>query len=334
MRTHKVPLSLPSLSGSDLTVHTWSDDEIHCYGISGPSRVPKIGPFIADIFDMRMRRWYTITADHYEPDPSDPEWQELEDPYWCNVLRQTGHRGRDDFNHIDVNDIDGSLSLSLIPHRGPFLDLHPPPTGPSIDHPHIHYTALEDRQYLEYSVETCTWKGERCIFKQSLMMSQVALLDAEIAMNTTLAHSPHVVHFIAYVVDDDGDLRGILFPWAGVTIDTLPTIRWSYFRDIVHGLRDIHALPLSETDIGKKDEPSHGDLFCRNILIMDGVARLIDLNTEGLDYPGDHQAFLNVLLTLKDKAEEDIDRSRIGEMETWLHAGMGFAELSDLMKDW
>jgi hypothetical protein len=68
---------------------------------------------------MRMRRWYTITADHYEPDPSDPEWHELEDPYWCNVLRQTGHRGRVDFNHIDVDAIDDSLSVSLIPHRAP-----------------------------------------------------------------------------------------------------------------------------------------------------------------------------------------------------------------------
>jgi hypothetical protein len=166
------------------------------------------------------------------------------------------------------------------------------------------------------------------------MMSQVPLLDAEIAMNMRLAHSRHVVHFIAFVVDEDGDLRGILIPWAGVTIDTLPTIRSSYFRDIVYGLRDIHALPLLDTDIGKKDEPSHGDVFCRNILVMDGVAHLIDVNNEGLDYPGEHEAFLNVLLTLKDKAEGDVHMRRIGELEAWLRAGMGFAKLAEKMKDW
>jgi hypothetical protein len=282
---------------------------------------------------MRLRRWYTISANHYEPDSSNPDWDELEDPYWCNLLRQTGHRGRDDFNHIDVN-ADGAISLSFRRERRKDLVLHPPPKEPDPDYPHVPFTALQDRQYLEYCVETCMWNGKRCIFKQSLMEPHVAMIDSEIAMLKRLAHSPHVVHFIAYVVDEDDDLRGILIPWAGVTIDTLPTIRWSYLRDIAYGLRDIHALSLSEAEVGKKDTPSHGDVFCRNILVMDGVARLIDLDNAGLNYPGDHEAFLNVLLALKDKADGDVDKSRIGEMETWLRNGLGFAELAEKLQDW
>ena len=157
------------------------------------------------------------------------------------------------------------------------------------------------------------WNGRRCVFMQPLMKGQVARLDAEIAMMNQLMHSPHIVHSIAYVVDEDGDLRGILLPWAGVTIDALPTVCWSYFRDIVYGLRDIHSLSVQGSDEG---EASHGDVFCRNILVQDGVARLIDLNNEGLDYPGDHKAFANVVQSLKDKADGDIDKKRMSELET------------------
>jgi hypothetical protein len=155
------------------------------------------------------------------------------------------------------------------------------------------------------------------------------MLDSEIAMLKRLPLSSHVVHFIAYVVDEGNDLRGILLPWAGVTIDTLPTISWSYLRDVVCGLRDIHALPLSETVVGEKDELSHGVVFCRNILVMN-----IDLDSEGPDYPGAHKAILNILLNLKDKAEGDIDKSCLEDMETWLRDGLGFTELSAKMNNW
>ena len=64
------------------------------------------------------------------------------------------------------------------------------------------------------------------------------------------------------------------------------------------------------------------------------MARLIDCANEGLDYAGDHQAFLDVLLTLKDKAEGDIDKSRLAELEAWLRAGMSFAQLSEKVKEW
>jgi hypothetical protein len=66
--------------------------------------------------------------------------------YWCTVLRQTGHRGRGDFNHVDVDAFDSSLSLSFRPK------LYPPLKGPDPDYPHV---ALQDRQYLECCVEPC-----------------------------------------------------------------------------------------------------------------------------------------------------------------------------------
>ena len=335
MFTSKPPLRLPPLSGADLDANPWSDEEIACWGIAGPPRALRMGPYKAHLFDIRIRYWYTITADHYDPDPSDPEWDELEDPYWCDVLRRTGHRGRDDFNHIEVNPVDGSLSFSLLLDRGlAGVVYHSPPEDPTSNYPHIPYTALEDRQYLEFSVETCTWKGEPCVFKQPLTRRDVAMIDNEIAIMKRLEHSPHIVHFIGYVVDEDGDLRGILLPWAGVKIDSLPTVRWSFFCDIVYGLSDIHSLTLPESEMGEEREASHGDIFCRNILVKDGVARLIDSANEGLDYPGDHQAFLDVLLALKDKAEGDVDKSRIAELEAWLRAGMSFAQLSEKVKKW
>ena len=86
-------------------------------------------------------------------------------------------------------------------------------------------------------------------------------IDKEIAMMKRLAHSTHIVHFIAYVVTKDGDLRGILLPWAGVQIDTLPTVRGSFFRDIVCGLLDIHSHPQSKSEDGEEGEASHGDVL-------------------------------------------------------------------------
>jgi hypothetical protein len=67
---------------------------------------------------------------------------------------------------------------------------------------------------------------------------------------------------------------------------------------------------------------------------MDGVARLIDLNNERLNYSGDHEAFLNVLLTLKDKAERGVHKSRIGELGAWLRAGMDYLGILEEMEGW
>ena len=170
MPKFKNPLNLPPLSGADLAEHTWSDDEIVCHGILGPPGGGRIGPCVASLFDMRLRCWYSISAEHYEPDVADPDLDDLDDPYWYNILRQTGHRGRDDFNHVEVDPVDGTLSLSYNPKQPRFsrLDLHPPPKGSVSEHQHVIFTTLQDRQYLEYSIETCRWNGKRCIFKQLL----------------------------------------------------------------------------------------------------------------------------------------------------------------------
>ena len=75
------------------------------------------------------------------------------------------------------------------------------------------------------------------------------------------------------------------------------------------------------------------EMFCRNILVKDGVARLIDLDNAGLDYPGDHEALLNVLLALNEKAERDVDKRRMDELEAWLRDGVGFAQLLESMTE-
>ena len=77
-------------------------------------------------------------------------------------------------------------------------------------------------------------------------------------------------------------------------------------------MRSIHAFPVLETEVGEKDEQSHGDVFCRYILSWMKCARLIGLDNQRLDYPRDQDAFLNGLLTLKDKPEKEFDKTRIG----------------------
>jgi hypothetical protein len=146
--------------------------------------------------------------------------------------------------------------------------------------------------------------------------------------------NPYIVVPSAYVVDEDDEMRGLLFPWAGVTIDTLPTVHWSYFRDLIYGLRDIHAITWPDSDSGTEVEASHGDIFCRNILVMDHKARWIDIGAPGEDYPGDSTAFADVLALLSVKADQDLDRDHMKDVETWLRGGMSFADVAMAIGDW
>lgn len=277
-----------------------------------------------------MRRWYSVSSHHCVPrDKLDPSWESaLDDPYWYDVLRRSGHRGRDDFNYIEVEPADDSSSYSQHPLR-PYtpISYHKPPA--SSDLPHVLYTDLQNRQYLEFVVETCTWRGERFVFKQILADPHVQL-DSEISMINPLLHSPYIVHIEAYIMDEDDDMRGILLPWAGECIDKVPTVRWSYFRDVTYGLRYIHAL----TNPDGQDEASHGDVFCRNILVQDGVAHIIDLDNAGCDYPGDRIAFADVIAELKEKAEGKSDTERMEKLGCLLHEGVSFDNIAAKISDW
>ncbi|KAF9068888.1 hypothetical protein BDP27DRAFT_1326456 [Rhodocollybia butyracea] len=158
------PLPLPALSGAELADHAWDEDELCMHGVGSLNGVGP--PYMATIIDIRLRRWYRIVT-HYEIPDFDTRLQEdvdslLEDPHWLQVLQSTGHRGRDDFNQIDVPSDGKPLTYRLNPlnHSGtPMYGLQPPP---SASVPSVLCHELRDRQYLFRSTEKCScrdWEG-------------------------------------------------------------------------------------------------------------------------------------------------------------------------------
>ncbi|EIW84427.1 hypothetical protein CONPUDRAFT_163566 [Coniophora puteana RWD-64-598 SS2] len=97
------PPPLPILTGDELANHPWDEDEMTQHGLT---IIPgKYGTYTyqAHIFDIRLRRWYTVISPSYPDKTSDGRHAEeldsiCEHTYWVDVLQRTGHRARDDFN--------------------------------------------------------------------------------------------------------------------------------------------------------------------------------------------------------------------------------------------
>jgi serine/threonine protein kinase len=230
----------------------------------------------------------------------------LEDPYWVNVLRRTGHRGRDDFNRIQVDPEDGHLSLSVAPLHDfvvPLKSLFPPPTSTAVI-PFVTISELQDRRFLSGPIDRCTWMGKNVVFKQILRgWVHATRVWREITLLNQLRGSSSFLPILAYVVDDEVRTRGFLLPYAGLSIDETSNVQWSYFRDVLQGLCEIHDIPAC-----------HGDVFPRNILVNDGKAWLIDPGNEGLDYKGDRQALIDTITSLRSKAMSDMDVEKMDSM--------------------
>ncbi|KAF8530080.1 hypothetical protein BU17DRAFT_59857 [Hysterangium stoloniferum] len=324
----KEALSLPLLSKEEVQSQVVDEKELVFLECISPGLLEK-GRSVALIVDVRMRRWYNVVAKH---ETDFEKYHDSDDPYWAYILKKSNHRGREESKCVTLEE-DGLLSF--VTNRiisGMMHCLHPPPSEPLLLH--IPYTDLQDRVYLSGAVETCFWNGDLYVFKQILFDSMISLFDEQMAVLKDFISNPYIVSPSAYIVDEDDDMRGILFPWAGVCIDALPFVRWSYVRDLLFGLRDIHAIIRTDPNFGGEVEGSHGDVFCRNILVMDGKARWIDIGTTEVDYLGDSVAFADVLALLLDKAEGEVDRSHMEDVETWLRDGISFFDIAIAIEFW
>jgi tRNA A-37 threonylcarbamoyl transferase component Bud32 len=132
-------------------------------------------------------------------------------------------------------------------------------------------------------------------------------MQREITILDQLRGSSCVLPILAYVADDEVRTRGFLLPYAALRIDKASCVQWSYFKDLLQGLCEIHDIPAC-----------HGDVFPRNILVNSGKAWLIDPGKEGSDYKGDRQALIDTITSLQSKAMSEMDVEKMDSMCTML----------------
>ncbi|KAG6844514.1 hypothetical protein H0H87_006275 [Tephrocybe sp. NHM501043] len=139
----KYPLPLPLLTHEENQLLTTPvDEDIMCLAAE-PRHIER--PFIAYLLDIRLRRFYSILADHGSQESV------LDDPYWAKILVAAKHRISGGFNRINVNSDNEKLEFQLLPEARvawPLRNLEPHPFVPDV--PSIPFT-------YDYTIETCTW---------------------------------------------------------------------------------------------------------------------------------------------------------------------------------
>ena len=269
------PPPLPPLSTAELATHAWDEDELSLRGISDVPVRLDADIYMAEIFDLRLRRWYQIYAPHVPPEDPDALWS---DPYWFDVLRRTRHRARSDFNEIEVirSTVDGSESLvTRLNTAGcvgvPIYNLRRRSTIPACSDPAVQVVSLHEltnRRYLSQSVELCSWPGlgteqnGDVAFKQILQGSgESGRLYREIALLRHLQLKFHrnsardsdkcshnrfpFLPVIACVIDEIDFVRGFLTPYGGTPLNMLPkqSLKATVFLDVLRGLVILHTIP-------------------------------------------------------------------------------------------
>ncbi|KAJ3926150.1 MAG: hypothetical protein NXY57DRAFT_966863 [Lentinula lateritia] len=334
------PLPLPVLTGAELAAHAWDEEEICLHSVSPLQRMEL--PYVGIIFDIRLRRWYRVIAHHeYPPSYHDDPDSIFDDPYWLSVLQSSGHRGRDDFNEIRVNDIDGSLTYCLNPIHSsgiPIYGLQPPPLASYI--PSIPSHDLKQRQYLFRSTETCSvpsrgWQG--VVFKQILQgRGEVTRFNREITLLHLLRESEYFLPLLACVVDTTDRMRGFLVPFGGTPLDKLPTVRWKMFLNVLQGLIAIHSIPAHALETLKTAEDlelvEHGDICARNVLVDEsGKLYLIDVGSRTEDYPGDRRALIDMMIDLRAKAGKGEDEVLMEKMLKLLGGSLTLPDIAKVL---
>lgn len=253
----------------------------------------------------------------------------MDDTYWANILRQSNHRQREyeEFNCITVAKNDGSLSFSVYDRMyDRVMDLRgtlQPPSETHVDVPRVTIHDLADRAYLRDTVENVQWQSKPAVFKQICIYSESKRFHVEVEAFQSLRSSPFFPDILAFVVDENGMMRGFLLPFCGDELSSSHAIplHHSIFLDLMKAMSDPKAL---------YKEP-HGDLCSRNILVSNDGNHLmvIDPGNPVIDYPGDRHALVAVLTeedVLK-RLETELDREKVRRIQEKLEEGWGYQEI-------
>lgn len=253
---------------------------------------------VLDIFDFPQRRWYQITLPETSsiwpvPPLTEKEEKELEKVSGEYIASSHGR-----FNVIKVDGF-GNLSFDFKPSIGRALRNQPIIENGII--PITSLNAITEKKYYHDSVDTCIWRGRKCVYKQIFFDENVQRMKREINTREILLQhfrltdheelSKHgICPVLAIVVDGDPPiLHGILLPFLGPTFEQLrPTI-----QNLISLIKTIAEL--------EEAEMTHGDICNRNVCVATSSIQLIDFGEIAPGYINDLVAAENLLKSSADE---------------------------------
>jgi hypothetical protein len=201
-------------------------------------------------------------------------------------------------------------SLSTVtPKEVGFGTIYPLFPPPSINEPipRISVSDLSARRWLCASAELIEWQARKIIFKQIFDHTGSPRLRSQAEILLSLCSFPFFPNVEAFVVDEQGMMKGIILPFLGNTIDSenVDVLPLSFFTDL-----------FAMSDLERICKVPHGDLFARNILVSEeGILTVIDPGNPGpgYDYPGDRQDLSDLLVAedVSKKITSDPDRKAV-----------------------
>jgi hypothetical protein len=183
------------------------------------------------VLDFPQRRWYefSVPRDPSLPWPSSQPLSEAEQMDYTNKFTQCiqNYNGFDTFTFNPDGSIKpefkGSIGIPLL--KQPILISSTFPIAQFLD--------ITEKRYLYSDVDTCIWKGERCIYKQLQFDSMIDTLFREIKSREMFMRyfgekdlssllSRGINPILAIVIDGNPLLfYGILFALTGESLDRL-----------------------------------------------------------------------------------------------------------------
>jgi hypothetical protein len=240
------------------------------------------------VLDVPQRRWYEFNI----PLPTSSPWpppplSEAEEVKLENRFTQCIQNQKDIYNTITLH-ADGEATYEFKASIG--LPLRKQPILNSSAFPTAQFTDITEKRYLYRAVDTCIWKGMRCIYKQLQVDSMIDTLLREITSREKLMRhfgekdpsllSNHGINpILAIVVDGNPPLLyGILLAFAGVSVDKLSgrQITIQHFVSLITTVMHLQAAGLE-----------HGDICDRNVCLEGSSIQLIDFGEKASENADD-----------------------------------------------
>ena len=249
------------------------------------------------VLDVPQRRWYEVNIPLSPSSPwpppllSEEEEEELENRFTQHILNQNGM-----FNVITFDD-NGKVMYEIKSCVG--LPLRKQPILSSSAFPTTKLEDVKEKKYLHRAVDTCTWNGVHCIYKQLEFDSMVQTLLREISSREKLMHyfneaDPYllarhgITPILAIVVDGNPPLlHGILLAFAGLSLDKLlgRQVTIQHFASLIKTVKHLRAAELE-----------HGDICDRNVCLEGSSMQPIDFSEKVPEYTNDVAATGHLML--------------------------------------
>jgi hypothetical protein len=262
----------------------YSNDHIPViYGQSDNRRQIKF-----QVLDFPQRRWYefNMPRDLSLPWPSLQLLSEADETDYTNKFTQCiqNHKDYDTFTF----NVDGSITYEFKGSIG--ISLSKQPILINSTFPIAQFVDIMEKRYLCRAIDTSTWKGVHCVYKQLQFDSVIDTVFREIESRETFMRyfgekdpsslsSRGINPILAIVVDGNPPLfYGILFALAGESLDRLSG-RQITIQHFVSLIKTVMYLQQAGIE--------HGDIRDRNVCLDGQSVQLIDFGEKAQEYTND-----------------------------------------------